>query len=112
MKKSEQDRTKFVPFLRLYTAESPSPLYVFGADSRPGIPPPHYVAGLGSAANGSIGLSAPSRLCRKEEHAQFGKVLAVHFHSRSETPLYVGNHHYEALRSLLALSNGQAQQAS
>jgi hypothetical protein len=59
-----------------------------------------------------IGNLDPVTFIRKEEHAQFGKVLAVHFHSRSETPLYVGNHHYEELRSLLALSNGQAQRAS
>lgn len=49
---------------------------------------------------------------RKEEHAQFGTVVAIHFLSRSESPLYVAERHYEELRSLLALSNGQARRAS
>lgn len=48
---------------------------------------------------------------RKEEHAQFGSVVAVHFRSQSESPLYVGKHHYDELRSLLALPNGQAKRA-
>jgi hypothetical protein len=49
---------------------------------------------------------------RKEEHAQFGAVVAIHFHSRSESPLYVAERHYEELHSLLAISNGQARRAS
>jgi hypothetical protein len=46
---------------------------------------------------------------RKEEHSQFGPVVAVHFRSRSESPLYVAERHYEELRSLLAVTSGQAR---
>jgi len=50
-------------------------------------------------------------LIRKEEHSQFGPVVAIHFRSRGETPIYVAEHHYDELHSLLALPNGQAQRA-
>lgn len=38
---------------------------------------------------------------RKEEHAQFGSVVAVHFSDSGAAPLYVGEQHHDELRSLL-----------
>lgn len=48
---------------------------------------------------------------RKEEHAQLGTVVAVHFCSQGVPPLYVGDQHYEELGRLLAVTNGQPQRA-
>lgn len=38
---------------------------------------------------------------RKEEHAQFGSVIAIHFAVSGATPLYVGEQHFDELRKLL-----------
>jgi hypothetical protein len=47
---------------------------------------------------------------RKEEHAQVGKVLAIHFATPGTTPLYVNERHDEELRPLLlaGTDNGEA----
>lgn len=38
---------------------------------------------------------------RKEEHAQFGSVIAIHLAVSGSTPLYVGEQHFDELRALL-----------
>jgi hypothetical protein len=38
---------------------------------------------------------------RKEEHAQLGNVLAVHFATPGASPLYLNERHYDELRSVL-----------
>jgi hypothetical protein len=38
---------------------------------------------------------------RKEDHAQMGTVVAVHFAAAGLEPLYVGERHFDELRSLL-----------
>ena len=38
---------------------------------------------------------------RKEEHAQLGKVMAVHFATPGSSPLYLNERHYDELRPLL-----------
>lgn len=47
---------------------------------------------------------------RKEEHSQLGSVLAVHLAVPGATPLYVGDQHYDELRTLL-LNSGADQRA-
>ena len=38
---------------------------------------------------------------RKEEHTHLGMVVAIHFAGAGLEPLYIGERHYEELRSLL-----------
>ena len=38
---------------------------------------------------------------RKEEHVQLGTVVAIHFTSPDDTPLYIGEQHYDELGALL-----------
>lgn len=44
---------------------------------------------------------------RKEEHAQFGSVIAIHLAVSGATPLYVGEQHLSELRALLL--DGQSE---
>lgn len=46
---------------------------------------------------------------RKEDHAQTGAVVAIHFAAAGREPLYIGEHHYEELRSLLPLREAAPQ---
>jgi hypothetical protein len=48
---------------------------------------------------------------RREEHAQFGTVLAIHFNTRSDSPLFIGEQHYDELRPQLTGANGQTRPA-
>lgn len=40
-------------------------------------------------------------LIRKEEHSQFGSVLAIHFAGTDIEPVYANLNHFEELRALL-----------
>ena len=42
---------------------------------------------------------------RKEEHAHLGSVVAIHFATPGQDPLYIGGHHAEELRTLLGASS-------